>query len=201
MTVVAAEADAADLVDAMAQVVLVGGAVLLVLGLATVGGVWYLVRRIRRSRRLRRGVERSRLTVRSVTADDTGRRLARMRLELQRSVDATERAIGSAQAQGAPVGGMPSIAASLVRTGHQLDDELRLAEAEPDPQLRRMWIDWLADQVAEHHRLCADLRRSVLDATMAAGPDHHLARTSDNLLIEVQALQAWGSSYRARRAA
>jgi hypothetical protein len=124
-----------------------------------------------------------------------------MRLELQRSVDATERAIGSAQAQRAPVGGMPSIAASLVRSGQQLDQELRLAEVEPDPQLRRMWIDWLADQVAEHHRLCADLRRSVLDATMAAGPDQHLARTSDTLMIEVQALQAWGTSYRARRAA
>jgi hypothetical protein len=198
---VAAEADAVDLVDAMAQVVLVGGAVLLVLGLAAAGSLWYMVRRIRRSRRLRRGVERSRLTVRSVTGDDTVRRLARMRLELQRSVDATERAVGSAQAQGAPVGGMPSIAASLVRTGRQLDDELRLAEVEPDPQLRRMWIDWLADQVAEHHRLCANLRRSVLDAAMAAGPDHHLARTSDSLMIEVQALQAWGTSYRARRAA
>lgn len=191
----------ADLADTVAQVVLVGGAVMLVLGLAAAGAVWYLVRRIRRSRRLRRGVERSRLTVRSVTSDDVGRRLARMRLELQRSVDATERAIGSAQAQRAPVGGMPSIAASLVRTGHQLDDELRLAEAEPDPELRRMWVDWLADQVTEHHRLCADLRRSVLDATMAAGPDQYLARTSDHLMIEVQALEAWGTSYRARRAA
>ena len=191
----------ADLADTVAQVVLVGGAVMLAMLLAAVGTVWYVVHRIRRSRRLRRGVERGRLTVRSVTSDDVGRRLARMRLELQRSVDATERAIGSAQAQRAPVGGMPSIAASLVRTGHQLDDELRLAEAEPDLELRRMWLSWLEDQVTEHHRLCADLRRSVLDATMAAGPDHYLARTGDHLMLEVQALEAWGTSYRARRAA
>lgn len=201
MTVVAAEADAADLVDMVAQVVLVGGAVMLALGLAAVGTLWYLARRIRRSRRLRRGVERSRLTVRSVAGDDVGRRLARMRLELQRSVDATERAIGSAEARRAPVGGMPSIAASLARTGRQLDDELRLAEAEPDLELKRVWTGWLADQVSEHHRLCADLRRSIFSATMAAGPDHHLARTSDHLMIEVEALQAWGTSYRARRAA
>ncbi|PFG39590.1 hypothetical protein ATJ97_2101 [Georgenia soli] len=191
----------ADLADTVAQVVLVGGAVMLLLGLAAAGTVWYLVRRIRRSRRLRRGVERSRLTVRSVTGDDVARRLARMRLELQRSIDATERAIGSAQAQRAPVGGMPSIAASLVRTGHQLDGELRLAEAEPDLELRRMWLSWLEDQVTEHHRLCADLRRSVLDATMAAGPDPYLARTGDHLMLEAQALEAWGTSYRARRAA
>lgn len=195
-----AEADAADLVDVLAQVLLVGGAVMLVVGLAAVGTLWYAVRRIRRSRRLRRGVDRGRLTVRAVAGDDAGRRLARMRLEVQRSVDATERAIGAAQAQGAPVGGMPSIAANLVRTGRQLDDELRLAEVEPDQELRRAWVAWLTDQVAEHGRLCADLRRSVLSATMATGPSQ-LTRAGDHLAIEVEALHAWGTSYRTRRAA
>lgn len=197
---VAAAADAAAVGDALAQVVLVGGAVLLVLGLAAVGTLWYVVRRIRRSRRLRRGVDRGRLAVRSVTGDDAGRRLARMRLEVQRSVDATERAIGAAQAQGAPVGAMPSIAANLVRTGQQLDDELRLAEIEPDAELRRAWVAWLTDQTAEHGRLCADLRRSVFSATMATGPSH-LTRAGDHLALEVEALQAWSSSYRARRVA
>ncbi|GAA4287977.1 hypothetical protein [Georgenia daeguensis] len=196
----AAEADAADVVDALAQVVLVGGAVMLVLGLAAVGSLWYVVRRVRRSRRLRRGVDRSRLTVRAVTGDDAGRRLARMRLEVQRSVDATERAIGAAQAQGAPVGAMPSVAANLVRAGHQLDEELRLAEIEPDLDLRRTWVAWLTDQVAEHGRLCADLRRSLFSATMATGPAH-LTRAGDHLALEVEALQAWGTSYRTRRAA
>ncbi|MCK6210204.1 hypothetical protein KZX45_06560 [Georgenia sp. EYE_87] len=195
-----AEADAMDIVDVLAQVVLVGGAVMLVVGLAAVGSLWYVVRRIRRSRRLRRGVDRGRLTVRAVTADDAGRRLARMRLEVQRSVDATERAIGAAESQGAPVGAMPSVAASLVRTGHQLDDELRLAEIEPDAELRRAWVAWLTDQVAEHARLCADLRRSVFSATMATGPSQ-LTRAGDHLALEVEALQAWGTSYRTRRAA
>ena len=196
----AAEADAADVVDALTQVVLVGGAVMLVLGLAAVGSLWYVVRRVRRSRRLRRGVDRCRLTVRAVTGDDAGRWLARMRLEVQRSVDATERAIGAAQAQGAPVGAMPSVAANLVRAGHQLDEELRLAEIEPDLELRHAWVAWLTDQVAEHGRLCADLRRSVFSATMATGPAH-LARAGDHLALEVEALQAWGTSYRTRRAA
>jgi hypothetical protein len=195
-----AEADAVDIVDVLAQVVLVGGAVMLVVGLAALGSLWYAVRRIRRSRRLRRGVDRGRLTVRAVTADDAGRRLARMRLDVQRSVDATERAIGAAESQGAPVGAMPSVAASLVRTGHQLDDELRLAEIEPDVELRRAWVAWLTDQVAEHGRLCADLRRSVLSATMATGPTQ-LTRAGDHLALEVEALQAWGTSYRTRRAA
>ncbi|MPV37536.1 hypothetical protein [Georgenia subflava] len=201
MAPVAAEASAAaDVVDAVAQVVLVGGAVLLGLGLATVLGTWLLVRRVRRSRRVRRGIERGRLTVRAVANDDPGRRLARMRLDLRRSIQATERSVGGARAQGAPVGELSSIAANLVRAGEQLDAELALAETEPDAELRRVWTTWLADQVHEHARLAADLRRSVLSIEMAAAPNH-LARVSDHLALEVEAMQAWGTSYRSRRTA
>ena len=128
--------DASAVVETLGQVLLVGG--LIVVTVATTVGLslWYLVRRIRRSRQLRRGLDRSRLTVRSFAADNAGRRLARLHLELHRSLEATERSIGAASSAGRPVGNMPSIAANLVRAGEQLEEELRLAEIEPDRALR-----------------------------------------------------------------
>lgn len=193
-------ADADTFADALAQLALVTGGILLTVTVATLVAGWLVVRRIRRSRRLRLGVHRSRLAVRAVANDDAGRRLARLRLQLSRSIDATERSIGSARAQGAPVGQLESIGANLLRAGHQLDAELALAEKEPDASLRRAWTAWLSDQVGEHASLAADLRRSVLSVEMATGPNH-LARVGDHLAIEIDAMQAWTTTYRGRPAA
>lgn len=120
--------------------------------------------------------------------------IARMRARAQRSVDAVERSLGAAQARGCPVGDLPSMAASLASTGRQLDDELGLAEAEPDAELRRIWTTLLADQVHEHRSECAALRRTVRRLELASGPSH-LARAGDPLATELEARPDWGAPY------
>ncbi|GAA4429084.1 hypothetical protein GCM10023169_30970 [Georgenia halophila] len=193
----------AEVGEFLLGVLLVGGGIAVVLGLVGIAGLWYVVRRIRRSRRsdqLRRGIHRGRLTIRSVTADDVGRQLARLRLQVRRASEATERALAAAEVRKAPVAAVTPVVDGLRGVGEQLDHELRLAEAEPDPELRRMWTGILADKVDEHQGLCADLRRSLVDVAVNAGPDQ-LDRTAGLAMLEVEALNTWGRTYRSRRAA
>ena len=191
---------ATEVAEVVGGIVLVGVGLLGVLGLAVLTTTWVVVRRLRRSRRLRRGLTHGRLAVRAVAADEAGRRLARMRLELHRSLEATERCLGTARDCGRPVGDLPSIAAHLLRAGQQLDDELTLADREPDAALRQAWAAWLGDQVHDHARLSADLRRTVLSAGVASAPNH-LARATDQLALEAEALRAWNPAYRRGHAA
>jgi hypothetical protein len=120
--------------------------------------------------------------------------IVRLRRQAERSVDAVERSLGAAQARGCPVGDLPSMAASLASTGRQLDDELRLAEAEPDVELRRIWTAYLADQLHEYRAECAALRRTVRRLELADGPNH-LARAGDPLATEMEAGPDWGAPY------
>ncbi|MFD1505806.1 hypothetical protein FE374_00595 [Georgenia yuyongxinii] len=120
--------------------------------------------------------------------------IVRMRRQAQRSVDDVERSLGAAQARGCPVGDLPSMVACLASTGRQLDDELRLAEAEPDAELRWIWTTYLADQLHEHRAECAALRRTVRRLELADGPNH-LARAGDPLATEMEAGPAWGAPY------
>ncbi|MFC7404066.1 hypothetical protein [Georgenia alba] len=184
-----------ELVELLGRVLLIGVGALAVIGLLGVAATWYLVRRIRRSRRLRRGLDRGRLTVRSVAADDVGRQVARLRLQVQRSSAATERALAAAELRAAPVGAVVPVVEGLRQAGEQLDRELALAESEPDAELRSMWAGLLADKVTEHQRVSAALRRSLVDAAASAAPDQ-LGRAADHALIEVEALTTWSRTYR-----
>ncbi|MFD1213295.1 hypothetical protein ACFQ36_14730, partial [Arthrobacter sp. GCM10027362] len=68
-------------VDVLAELLLFGGTILLIFGMAAVLSTWLVVRRIKRSRRLRSGWRKGTLTVRTLAADDAGRHLARLRLQ------------------------------------------------------------------------------------------------------------------------
>ncbi len=186
--------------DVLGTILLAGLGVVAVGTLLALGVTWYVVRRIRRSRQLARTLSRSRPTVRTVAADDVGRRLARLRLRVARSSEATESALAAAEARGAPVGPVTPVVTGLRRTGEHLDQELRHAEIEPDRELRGVWADLLADKVAEHEQLCADLRRSLVDAAASVAPAQ-LARTADQVLLEIEALNTWSRTYRTRGAA
>ncbi|WP_127125180.1 hypothetical protein [Georgenia sp. SYP-B2076] len=190
----------AGLVDVLAQVALVGGTIL-VLGMTAVAlTTWLVVRRIRRSGVVRRNVDRGGLAVRAVAGDAPGRRLARMRLELRRSVEATGRSLAAAREQGRPVGDMPFVAERLARTASLLDEQLRLAEREPDLALKRSLAAGLDAQVEQHGRLTAQLRESVLQSGFTVG-GAQLGDAGSHLSLEVDALQAWHGWYGSRKTA
>lgn len=119
---------AVSMVDAVVQVAFIGGAVLLGLGLMATAATWLIIRRVRRSGIVRRSVDQGATRVRSFSTDGASRELAKLRLELQRSTQATRRSVASALAQGCPVGELPAAAEDLGRAELALTDQIRLAE-------------------------------------------------------------------------
>lgn len=191
MTGVPADVSAAhDLVDVLTTLAVIAGVGGLVL-LTTVGLTgWWVVRRIRRSRALRRGA----LSVRTVAADPAGRRIARQRLAVERSTEATDRALADARVHGRPLGELSAVAARLAGAAAEIEDRLRLAAGEPDPALRRALADEVDGAVREHGRLSTQLRACLLRTGAAVG-DTQLQRAGSSLALEVDALAAWGPAY------
>ncbi|MCG2622007.1 hypothetical protein LVY72_08760 [Arthrobacter sp. I2-34] len=200
LTVTAMVDVAGSMAEAVAGVMLIGGTMLLIFGMAAVLSAWLVVRKVQRSRRIRNGWTKSTLTVRSLSGDDAGRRLARLRIQLRRSAEATERTLAAADIHGRPVGDLPAVAANLARAERTLDEQLRLAEREPHPALKQTLAARLDEQVRRACALAAELRQNLLlagDSISAA----QLERASRHLALEADALRAWNRSYGGRTAA
>jgi hypothetical protein len=188
---------AADFVTAtVSQLLLIGAGIGLAMMLTGVLATWFLVRRVRRSRRIRRKAQRVGITARSYVSDSAGRRIAAMRLDLRRHAEATERSLAAARAQGRPVGDLPLVAAQLETSGQLIDDQLSLAEREPDRQLKGSMAAMLQGQVERLARASAELRQALLSSGRAVG-DAGMQQISDSLSMEIDALQAWTGSYSA----
>ncbi|WP_028280371.1 hypothetical protein [Arthrobacter sp. H5] len=186
---------AADsLIGAMAEAALIGGAILLGLGLMATAATWLIVRRIRRSGIVRRSLDRGATRVRSFSTDGASRELAKLRLELQRSTQATRRSVASALAQGCPVGELPAAAEDLNRAELALTDQIRLAEREPNRALKQELAAAIGRQVHSLGDLSAELRRSLMDVHNAVGTAQ-VTRASARLSLESGALQSWSAAY------
>lgn len=160
---------------------------------AFVGLTWYGIRRFSRSKRVRARVEQGQLNVRAMSSDPTIREVARHRLAMRRSVEATDRAIEAAKESDRPVGELPQVAADLRRAFRELDDDLRVVENEPDSGMRHRLLTDLLPDIQAHERLSGDLRRSLLHARGASSGA--LERASEDLLLEAQALAALGEDH------
>jgi hypothetical protein len=92
-----------------------------------------LVRRAVRAarRRVRSLSDRARLTARAHGVGPAAE-VARLRREMERSLDGARRALAAARAVQAPVGDVPSLLARLELAGRAVDGELRVLEAQSD---------------------------------------------------------------------
>jgi hypothetical protein len=111
--------------------------------------------------------------------------VARMCAQAERSIDIVSRSLGAAIARGCAVGGLPSVAARLLRRGIDLDQELRLVAREEDVELQQIWLGLLTEQVREHRAECLALRRSVHRLELASGPGP-MARAADPFAGEAE---------------
>ena len=177
------------------QILLFTGITMLCVGTAAAVGVWLLIRRIRRSRRLQNGLRSGSLTVRSYTKDDAGRRLARQRLGLQRSAEATRRALAAAVAERRFVGELPLVADRLKAASRSLDEQLKLAEKEPEPGVKRALAASLDGRAQQLNRLSGELRQHLMEAGYSADAEQ-LELAGRHLSREIEALHAWSSAYR-----
>ncbi|MEV7648403.1 hypothetical protein [Arthrobacter sp. NPDC089319] len=183
------------LADMVLQILLFTGITMLCVGTAAAVGLWLVIRRIRRSRRLRYGLRSGALTVRSYTKDDAGRRLARQRLGLQRSAEATRRALAAAFAERRFVGELPLVADRLHAASRSLDEQLKLAEGEPEPGVKRSLAASLDSRVQQLNRLSGELRQNLMEAGYSADAEQ-LELAGKHLSREIEALHAWSSAYR-----
>lgn len=189
--------DAGDFGDILMQLLLLGGVTLLVIGLGFALATWLIVRRLRRSGVVQRSFSNGVLTARSYAVDDGVRRIARLRLDLRRSGQATRRALDAASGSGGPIGELPMVAEDLFRAERALEDQLRLAEREPDRQLKRDLANRIGEQVQSYGTLSADLRRSLMHAGQPVG-GAEIQRASTHLTREINVLQAWSKAYGTR---
>jgi hypothetical protein len=95
--------------------------------------VMLLIRRTVRAarRKVARLSDRARLTARAHGVGPTAE-VARLRREMDRSLDGARRALAAARAVQAPVGDVPSLVARLELAGRAVDGELRVLEAQSD---------------------------------------------------------------------
>lgn len=182
------------LLEGILQLLLFGGAVLGVLAIGAATGTWLIVRRVRRSGILRRRIERGSSRLRTFSTDASSRELARLRLQLERSTDATRRSVAAAIAQGAPTGDLAATADDLTRAEAVLCERLALAEREPNRPLREELARNIARQVSSLCDLSAQLRRTLLEVHQAAG-SRQLDRATSRLTMEIGALNTWSTAY------
>lgn len=188
-------ADSAEvLLEGVLQILLFGGAVLGVLALGAATGTWLIVRRIRRSGVLRRGIERGSSRMRSFSTDASVRELARLRLQLERSTEATRRSVTAALAQGSPTGDLAATAEDLTRAEAVLGERIALAEREPNRALREDLARGIGQQVDSLCELSAQLRRTLLEVHQVSG-SRQLDRATSRLTTEIGALKTWNAAY------
>lgn len=180
--------------DFLLQLLLIGGIVVLVSTLTLGLTAWVVARKVRRSGVIRRTKETGLLNARTLSSDSSVRRLAKLRLELHRSMQATDRSLAAARSAGHPVGDLPAVAADLHRAHLSLQDNIRIAEQESDRQLRTSYAARFGQQVDTLTGLSGQLRQSLLQLGDDVGTTATL-NAGAHLRLELEGLQAWSTSY------
>jgi hypothetical protein len=118
-----------------------------------------------------------------------------LRLRLRQDVDATCGAVAAGMRAGRPVEQLHFICRDLRQAANQLDLDLLLAAAEPDPARREALLNRQAERRRTLSDVCALLRRAVL---VAGDPtsDPLLARIAAEVSDELEALRFRAQAYR-----
>ncbi|WP_323959396.1 hypothetical protein GC088_12790 [Arthrobacter sp. JZ12] len=185
---------AETMLEGILQLFLFGAVTLGVLALAAATGVWLIVRRVRRSGVLRRRIDRGASRMRSFSTDPSSRELAKLRLQLENSTDATRRSLSAAGSQGYTVGDLSATAEDLTRAEAVLCERISLAEREPNKALRADLAKGISTQVNSLCELSAQLRRTLLEIHQVSG-NSQLERATSRLSLEIGALQTWSAAY------
>lgn len=185
--------------DSLIEILALGVGILTATGVGTALAGWVVVRKVKRSRILQRAAGNSVLAAKSFAPDKAIREPARLIGEMRRSSRATRGAIDEATRQGWPVGHLPQAAQDLDRAMLSLENQLRIADREPNRALKSEWTADLAQQARALDGLSADLRRCLLQTSRSVD-QLQLEQASSRLTAEISAMQSWRSSYGSREA-
>jgi len=146
-----------------------------------------VVRRVRR--RVLRLRDRAQLTARAYGVGPSAE-VARLRRDLERSLDGAGRALAAARAVGTPVGDVPSLLARLELAARSVDGELRVLEAQPDRARVAAGLAEVRPRVVAITGSAAQLVDGVLAA--ASHDDAELSVLQAACEIEAEALRSVG---------
>ncbi|WP_026533354.1 hypothetical protein [Arthrobacter sp. H41] len=132
--------------DSLIEILALGVGILTATGVGTAVAGWVVVRKVKRSRILQRAAGNGVLAAKSFAPDKAVREPARLIGEMRRSSRATRGAIDEATRQGWPVGHLPQAAQDLDRAMLSLENQLRIADREPNRALKSEWTADLAQQ-------------------------------------------------------
>lgn len=163
----------------------------LVLLVAMLVAVWIIMRRMRRSPRVARGLLQ--LRAEGLPAGP-GRELAALRLSLAKGIDYTTESVALAGRSGRPVGDLPALVGRLAGLASSLDEQLRAWEREPDP-VRLGTVLPLARSRTQELTTSATRIRVVLGQLEAAESVNDGEALTADVAMEVEALQAGVASF------
>jgi hypothetical protein len=99
------------------------------------------------------------------------REVATVRRDLLADLTGAKRAVAAGREAGRPMARLDSVVCRLTEQARQLDVDLLVVAAEPDPLERRGLLAAQADRVALFRRACGEVRRGVLLAgSTSTGP-------------------------------
>jgi hypothetical protein len=169
---------------------------MLLVVLATVALSWFcllvLVRRaaLAARRRIRSLADQTRLTARAYGVGPAAE-VARLRREMERSLDGARRALAAARTVQSPVGDVPSLLARLELAARGVDGELRVLEAHSD---RGRIATQLARPRSRAEAICSSAAALVDGLLQAAAHDvEELTLLQTACAIEADALRVAGS--------
>lgn len=176
--------------------VLAGLAVLLLL-VATVG-TWLLVRRLRRSGRIRRWAESSLLNARAhALPPGPAREVAELRVQVQGIRDRAREAVSAAEQQGASDAAraqLPALGGRVERTAAGLDERLAGVERHPPERVENV-LPELREQVRRVEEAEGTLHRGV-ELSALPPETEDVQRLQRDLDDEVRALEEYHETYR-----
>ncbi|MDT3397002.1 hypothetical protein RKE29_10145 [Streptomyces sp. B1866] len=179
---------------------IVAGVLVLIFVLLVVAGVYAAVRTVRTARRrldvrvrqARRTVEDTRLRAKQLTQPGVVGELAELRLSLRQSMRATQEALRAAAPEDRSLSEALGLFERLSAHGHELDDDLRQLEREPDRAGTAARLPELRERTRRITRSAESLRWAAKDRAQqfAAGDLEALSREIE---LEAGALRHWTS--------
>lgn len=179
-------------------------AVLLIVALLFVAfvalGVFVSVKAVRAAKRgmdrtitqARRTVEDTTLRAKSLGQTGVTAELAQLRLSLRTSMRATQEALRANEAEDASLSESLSLFQRLSVHGHELDDELRRLERDPDRATVSQRLPELRDRTERITKSADSLRWAARDRARKFSEDE-LSLLSDQIDVESGALRHWSA--------
>ncbi|MCX5201268.1 hypothetical protein OG897_07340 [Streptomyces sp. NBC_00237] len=140
----------------------------------------------------RRTVEDTTLKAKSYGQPGMGSELARLRLSLRTSMRATQEALTTGVTSDASLTESVALFERLSEYGHQLDDELRRLERDPDKERAADRIPELRERTEQVVSSADSLRWAVRDRAQKFADDD-LASLSEQIRMESGALRHWAA--------